>query len=134
MYLSYTLKCWALGVTFFLVFYFMIVMNDPSFSKYVYMLALSTLLFPIAKRAIDAMTDFFTSKNVLFNGLLLSMLLNIFIWIFTPFIVALTVIAFIFYSVGVLTEKISHQGMFEHSTMTLTETIYEYQIRLNFFK
>lgn len=108
MYLSYTLKCWALGVTFFLVFYLMIVMNDPSFSKYIYMLALSTLLFPVAKRSIDAMTDFFTSKNVLFNGLLLSMLFNIFIWIFTPFIVALTVIAFIFYSMGVLTEKISH--------------------------
>ncbi|ERL54556.1 hypothetical protein [Psychrobacter aquaticus] len=108
MYLSYTLKCWALGVTFFLVFYFMVVMSDPSFSKYLYMLALSTLLFPIAKRAIDTMTDFFTSKNVLFNGLLLSMLINIVIWIFTPFIVALTAIAFIFYSVGVLTEKISH--------------------------
>lgn len=108
MYLSYTLKCWALGVTFFLVFYFMVVMSDPSFSKYIYMLALSTLLFPIAKRAIDAMTDFFTSKNVLFDSLLLSMLLNIIIWIFTPFIVALTVIAFICYSIGVMTEHIRH--------------------------
>ncbi len=108
MYLSYTLKCWALGVTFFLVFYFAVVMSDPSFSKYLYMLTLSTLLFPIAKRAIDATTDFFTSKNVLFNGLLLSMLVNIVIWVFTPFIVALTAIAFICYSVGVMTEHIRH--------------------------
>lgn len=108
MYLSYTLKCWVLGVTFFLVFYFMVVMSDPSFSKYLYMLALSTLLFPIAKRAIDVITDFFTSKNVLFDGLLLSMLINIIIWVFTPFIVALTVIAFICYSVGVMTEHIRH--------------------------
>ncbi len=34
--LSYTLKCWALGVTYFLVFYFMVVMSDPGFSKYLY--------------------------------------------------------------------------------------------------
>ncbi len=56
--LSYTLKCWALGVTYFLVFYFMVVMSDPGFSKYIYMLALSTLLFPVAKRSVDVMTDF----------------------------------------------------------------------------
>ena len=85
--LSYTLKCWALGVTYFLVFYFMVVMSDPGFSKYIYMLALST---------------------VLFNGLLPSLLINVVIWILTPFIVALTVIAFVLYSMGVLTEKISH--------------------------
>lgn len=107
-YLSYTLKCWALGVTFFLVFYFMMVMSDPSFSKYLHMLALSTVLFPIAKRTIDAITDFFTSNNVLFNSLLPAMMLNIVIWIFTPFIVALTVVAFICYSLGMLTEHISH--------------------------
>ncbi|WP_201539636.1 hypothetical protein [Psychrobacter sp. 1044] len=106
--LSYTLKCWALGVTYFLVFYFMVVMSDPSFSKYIYMLALSTLLFPVAKRAVDVMTDFFTPNTVLFNGLLPSLLINVVIWILTPFIVALTVIAFLLYSMGVLTEKISH--------------------------
>ncbi|GAF61332.1 hypothetical protein JCM18903_1326 [Psychrobacter sp. JCM 18903] len=106
--LSYTLKCWALGVTYFLVFYFMVVMSDPGFSKYIYMLALSTLLFPVAKRSVDVMTDFFTSNTVLFNGLLPSLLINVVIWILTPFIVALTVIAFVLYSMGVLTEKISH--------------------------
>ena len=106
--LSYTLKCWALGVTYFLVFYFMVVMSDPGFSKYIYMLALSTLLFPVAKRAVDVMTDFFTPNTVLFNGLLPSLLINVVIWILRPFIVALTVIAFVLYSMGVLTEKISH--------------------------
>ncbi|GAF59616.1 MULTISPECIES: hypothetical protein [Psychrobacter] len=106
--LSYTLKCWALGVTYFLVFYFMVVMSDPGFSKYIYMLALSTLLFPVAKRSVDVMTDFFTPNTVLFNGLLPSLLINVVIWILTPFIVALTVIAFVLYSMGVLTEKISH--------------------------
>ena len=106
--LSYTLKCWALGVTYFLMFYFMVVMSDPGFSKYIYMLALSTLLFPVAKRSVDVMTDFFTPNTVLFNGLLPSLLINVVIWILTPFIVALTVIAFVLYSMGVLTEKISH--------------------------
>lgn len=106
--LSYTLKCWALGVTYFLVFYFMVVMSDPGFSKYIYMLALSTLLFPVSKRSVDVMTDFFTPNTVLFNGLLPSLLINVVIWILTPFIVALTVIAFLLYSMGVLTEKISH--------------------------
>lgn len=106
--LSYTLKCWALGVTYFLVFYFMVVMSDPGFSKYIYMLALSTVLFPVAKHAVDVMTDFFTPNTVLFNGLLPSLLINVVIWILTPFIVALTVIAFVLYSMGVLTEKISH--------------------------
>ena len=106
--LSYTLKCWALGITYFLVFYFMVVLSDPGFSKYIYMLALSTVLFPVAKRAVDVMTDFFTPNTVLFNGLLPSLLINVVIWILTPFIVALTVIAFVLYSMGVLTEKISH--------------------------
>ncbi|MDN3451902.1 MULTISPECIES: hypothetical protein [unclassified Psychrobacter] len=106
--LSYTLKCWALSITYFSVFYFMVVMSDPSFSKYIYMLALSTLLFPIAKRAVDVMTDFFTPDIELFNGLLPSILINVVIWLFTPVIVALTIFAFTLYSMGVLTEKISH--------------------------
>jgi len=108
MHLSYTLKCWALGVTFFLVFYFIVLVSDPSFSKYIYMLGLSTLLFPIAKHAVDVVTDLFAPNILLFNGLLPSLLINIVIWMLTPFIVALTVIAFILYSMGVLTENISH--------------------------
>jgi len=106
--LSYTLKCWALGITYFSVFYFLVVMSDPGFSKYLYMLALSTLLFPVAKRAVDVMTDFFTPDIELFNGLLPSILINVVIWILTPFIVAFTAIAFMLYSMGVLTERISH--------------------------
>ena len=105
--LSYTLKCWMLGITYFLVFYFIVVMSDPSFTKYVYALALSTLLFPIAKRAVDVMTDFFAPDMELFNGLLPSVLINIVIWIFTPVIVALTIVAYVFYSMGVVTENIS---------------------------
>ncbi|HCN17534.1 hypothetical protein DVY93_07845 [Psychrobacter sp. CCUG 69069] len=105
-HLSYTLKCWALGVTFFLVFYFTVLVSDPGFSKYIYMLALSTLLFPIAKHAIDVVTDFFTPDTVLFDGLLPALLINTVIWILTPFIVILTVIAFILYSMGILTENI----------------------------
>ena len=106
--LSYTLKCWALGVTFFLGFYFIVVMSDPGFNKYVYILALSTLLFPIAKRSVDVMTEFFTPDIELFDGLMPSLLINIVIWALTPFIVAITVITFVLYSMGVLTEKISH--------------------------
>ena len=106
--LNYTLKCWGLGVSFFLAFYFIIVVSDPNFSKYVYMLAISTLLFPLAKHAIDVMTDFFAPDLKLFNGLLQSLLINIMIWVFTPFIIAMTVITFMFYSMGVLTEKIRH--------------------------
>lgn len=106
--LSYTLKCWALGIAFFSAFYFTILVSDPSFGKYVYMLGLSTLLFPIAKRSIDVMTDFFAPDLEPFNGLLPSLVINIILWLFTPFIVALTVIAFIFYNMGVMTENISH--------------------------
>ncbi|WP_201538637.1 hypothetical protein [Psychrobacter immobilis] len=106
--LSYTLKCWVLGIGFFLVFYFMVVMSDPSFSKYIDMLALSTLLFPVAKHAVDVMTDFFAPDTELFNGLLPLVLINIVIWMLTPFIMAFTVIAFILYNMGVLTEKLSH--------------------------
>lgn len=106
--LSYTLKCWMLGITYFLVFYFMVVMSDPSFSKYIYMLALSTLLFPIAKRAIDVTAESLVPNITLFNGLLSSLFINVIIWLCTPFIVALTVITFIFYSMGVMTERVRH--------------------------
>ena len=83
-------------------------MSDPSFAKYVYALALSTLLLPIAKRAVDVMSDFFAPDIELFNGLLPSILINVVIWIFTPVIVALTIVAYLLYSMGVVTENISH--------------------------
>ncbi|MGP5404134.1 hypothetical protein ACTXNH_03145 [Psychrobacter celer] len=54
------------------------------------------------------MMSFFAPNTELFNGLLPSLLINILIWIFTPFIVALAVIAFILHSMGVLTENIGH--------------------------
>jgi len=106
--LSYTLKCWALGLTYFTVFYFLVVRSDPSFGKYLYMLALSTLLFPIAKRAVDVVTDSLTPDIELFDGLLPSILINVVIWILTPFIAAMTIIAFILYNMGLWSEKISH--------------------------
>ena len=105
---SYTLKCWMLGITYFSVFYFIVVMSDPSFAKYLYALALSTLLFPIAKRAVDVMVEFFAPDTVLFSGLISSILINVVIWMFTPFIVALTIITLMFYGMGVMTERVRH--------------------------
>ena len=55
---SYTLKCWALGISYYVGFYFIVLSSNPDFAKYLYILAVSTLLFPIAKRAVDVITDF----------------------------------------------------------------------------
>ena len=104
--LSYTLKCWALGITYYLGFYFIVLSSNPDFAKYLYILAISTLLFPIAKRAVDVVTDFIAPHTIIFNGLLSSLLINIVIWVLTPFIVALTLIALLFYGMGVVTENI----------------------------
>ena len=104
--LSYTLKCWALGVAFYLGFYTIVLTSNPDFAKYIYILGVSTLLFPIAKRAVDVITDFIAPHTIIFNGLLSSLLINMLIWIFTPFIIALTLIALFFYSIGVMTENI----------------------------
>ena len=103
---SYTLKCWALGAAFFIGFHTIVLTSNPDFAKYDYFLAVSTLLFPIAKRAIDVVTDFISPHTVLFSGLLSSLLINMVIWIFTPIIVAFTLMAFIFYAMGVMTENI----------------------------
>ena len=106
--LSYTFKCWVLSISFFLAFYFVVLLSDPSFSKYVYTLGVSSLLFPISKRAVDVIIDSFAPNNTLFDGLLSSLSINLVIWIATPLIVTLTVIAFILYSMGVMTENIGH--------------------------
>lgn len=103
---SYTLKCWALSITYYLGFYFIVLSSNPDFAKYLYILAISTLLFPIAKRAVDVVTDFIAPHTIIFNGLLSSLLINIVIWVLTPFIVALTLIALLFYGMGVVTENI----------------------------
>ena len=100
--LSYTLKCWALSVAFYAVFYFAILTSDPNFSKHIYFLAVSTLLFPIAKRIIDVVSDSLAPNVVLFNGLLSSLLINIVIWIFTPFITIFALIVFSFYGLNIL--------------------------------
>ena len=105
--LSYTLKCWALSIVFYSVFYFAVLMTDPDFSKYNYMLALSTLLFPIAKRAIDVLSDSLRPNLDMFDGFLSPLLINITIWIFTPFIVFLTLIAFLAYSMGVMKRNLN---------------------------
>ena len=104
--LSYTLKCWALGIMYYLGFHFIVLSSNPDFAKYIYILVISTLLFPIAKRAVDVVSDFIAPHTIIFNGLLSSLLINIVIWLLTPFIVALTLIAFLFYGMGVLTENI----------------------------
>lgn len=104
--LSYTLKCWALGAAFLIGFYTIVLTSNPDFAKYNYILAVSTLLFPLAKRAIDVVTDSISPHTVLFSGILPSLLINITIWVFTPIIVAFTLIAFVFYAMGVMTENI----------------------------
>ena len=104
--LSYPLKCWALSIAFYTVFYFGILTSDPSFSKYIYILGISTLLFPISKRVIDVIGDSLAPNVVLFNGLLPSLLLNIVIWIFTPFIAIFALIAFSFYSLNILKKNL----------------------------
>ena len=103
---SYTLKCWALGISYYVGFYFIVLSSNPDFAKYLYILAVSTLLFPIAKRAVDVITDFIAPHTIIFNGLLSSLLINIVIWVLTPFIVAMTLIALLFYATGVVTENI----------------------------
>ena len=104
---SYTIKCWALSTIFYLVFYFAVLMTDPDFIKYNYMLALSTLLFPISKRAIDVLSDSLRPNFDMFDGFLSPLLINITIWIFTPFIVFLTLIAFLAYSTGVMKRNLN---------------------------
>ncbi|WP_289047679.1 hypothetical protein [uncultured Psychrobacter sp.] len=103
---SYTLKCWALGISYYVGFYFIVLSSNPDFAKYPYILAVSTLLFPIAKRAVDVITDFIAPHSIIFNGLLSSLLINIVIWVLTPFIVTMTLIALLFYAMGVVTENI----------------------------
>ncbi|WP_296244855.1 MULTISPECIES: hypothetical protein [unclassified Psychrobacter] len=103
---SYTLKCWALGIAYLLGFYFIVLSSNPDFAKYLYILAVSTLLFPIAKRAVDVVTDFIAPHTIIFNGLLSSLLINIVIWVLTPIIVALTFVALFFYTMGVITENL----------------------------
>lgn len=103
---SYTLKCWALGIAYLSGFYFIVLSSNPSFAKYFPILAVNTLLFPIAKRAVDVVTDIIAPHTIIFNGLLLSLCINIVIWLLTPYLVALTVIALLFYGMGVITENI----------------------------
>ena len=104
--LSYTFKCWGLGAAFLIGFYTIVLTSNPAFAKYNDILAVSTLLFPIAKRVIDVLTDSIFPNTVLFSGILSALLINIAIWVFTPIIVAFMLIAFMFYAMGVMTENI----------------------------
>ncbi len=106
--MSYTLKCWALGITFFVLFYFGILTSDPSSSSYFYLLAVSTLLFPIAKRVVDVVGEYLIPDIDMFNGLLSAIIINILIWFLTPFIAVLALLSFIFYSVYTLNSSHSH--------------------------
>lgn len=104
--MSYTLKCWALSITYYVVFYFGIFPSDPTFSKYIYPLAISTLSFPIAKHVVDIVSDALAPNVIIFNGLLLSLLINIVIWILTPIITILTLVVFLFHSLIVLKNNV----------------------------
>ena len=104
--LSYSVKCLFLGLTFYAVFYFLIVPSAPSFSKYVYFLAVSTLLFPIAKRLTNAAADSLAPNVVLFGGLLTSLLITIIIWILTPFIILFALVVFSFYGLNILKKNL----------------------------
>ena len=104
---SYTLKCWTLSTVFYSVFYFSVLMTDPDFGKYNHMLALSTLLFPISKRAIDVLSDSLKLDFDMFDGFLSPLLINITIWLLTPFIVFLTFIAFLAYGMGVVKRNLN---------------------------
>lgn len=106
--LSYTLKCWALSTIFFTLYYFGIMKNDPSLTKYTYLLIISTLLFPIAKHAVDVVGEYLIPDIDIFNGLLSSILINLLIWFFTPFIAALAILSFLFYTVYTLKNSANH--------------------------
>ncbi|MBO1530104.1 hypothetical protein J3492_02615 [Psychrobacter sp. F1192] len=106
--LNYTLKCWSLGIIFFTLFYFGILANDPSLNKYLYSLAISTVLFPIAKQAVDVVGEYINPDIDMFNGLLSALLINILIWIFTPFIAAFALLSFLFYSIYTFKDSLSN--------------------------
>lgn len=108
IHLSYIFKCLALSITFFAVFYFAVLLVDPSFDKYTLTLGISTLLFPIVKCAIDIVKDAVAPNYVMFNGALSSLLINITIWLLTPFLIVISAVAFLFYSMGVLKENSSN--------------------------
>ncbi len=105
IHLSYIFKCLALSITFFAVFYFGVLLVDPSFGKYTLTLGISTLLFPIVKVAIDIVKDAIAPNYVMFNGPLTSLLINVTIWLLTPFLIVLALVAFLFYSMGILKEN-----------------------------
>ena len=116
--LSYTLKCWALSISFYAAFYFGILVDAPNLSKYVYMLGVSTVLFPISKRIIDFLGDSLAPNLVLFKGLLLSLLINIAIWIFTPVIIVLALIMFLFHGLNILRQNIFKSYIFVNYAST----------------
>lgn len=97
---SYSIKCWLLSFSFYIMFYFIIYAQGHASIEQLYLLAVSTLLFPISRRIIDILCDALIPNTSIFNGLLLPLIINSLIWLLTPFIVSLTLISFIFYAIS----------------------------------
>lgn len=97
---SYSIKCWLLGFSFYIIFYFIIFAKGYASIEFLYLLGVSTLLFPISKRIVDVLCDTFIPNTSIFNGLLLPFIINSIIWLLTPFIISLTLIVYIFCAVS----------------------------------
>lgn len=69
---------------------------------------MSSLLFPIAKQVMDVVEEYLMPDVGILNGLLPSLLINIVIWFFAPFIALLALLSFLFYSVYTLASPHSH--------------------------
>jgi len=54
---SYSIKCWLLSFSFYMMFYFIVFAKGYASIELLYLLGVSTLLFPISKRIIDALCD-----------------------------------------------------------------------------
>lgn len=97
---SYSIKCWLLSFSFYIMFYFIIFAKGYASTELLYLLGVSTLLFPVSKRIMDALFDTFLPNTSVFNGLLLPFTINSIIWLLTPFIVSLTLVVYLFCAVS----------------------------------
>ena len=105
---SYSIKCWLLSFSFYMMFYFIVFANGYASIELLYLLGVSTLLFPISKRIIDALCDTLIPNTALFHGLLLPFIINSLIWLLTPFIIALTLVVYTVCAISKSINPISH--------------------------
>ena len=105
---SYSIKCWLLSFSFYMMFYFIVFAKGYASIELLYLLGVSTLLFPISKRIIDALCDTLIPNTALFHGLLLPFIINSLIWLLTPFIIALTLVVYTVCAISKSINPISH--------------------------